>query len=706
MASRTVDFVVNLKGNLEQKADASAAAMGRLQGKGAAVTAGLAAITAAATAAAAAFVNLIEGITETVDQVNTLSAATGLSNDAINGLRLAAEASGKSLKDIVPVKLAKNMFTAAESGGKMAEAFERVGVAYQDAVTGQLRNADDVFVEVIQSLSEMENRTEAAAIAAEIMGKQGRELLTAFDDSAGFEQFVNLGRQFGTRVGPEAVKAAGEWQAATANLGLAFENAAQRLADAFGGQSGVAKLLEDFTLGFVFVTELVSSMVGRISERLGALVKALAAFKAGDLNSALSNLRIGAEVFDLGSFYEDLGKSAMDAFRRSRDFFETRAGSTPRGGAVSFAGAGGEDAAPPPNEAEKATVIKITDLLALAEKEAESAEAERLRLFALADTLPGRFDDFAAAMEGLADEIDSAVASKIGEMAAAITSVDSLLRGVDLFGLGETAATALAVARNLDETLMGLLRDFRAIPGDLADGIGRTLSTVLPGFVRLIPDLLVGLLVELPVAIAQGVIAAGPALVEAFADVFTDLGGQVLNAADSVLTFLLGPFWERTRDWFGRQFANIGDLFSSVWNGPFLTAIREWWNGVWAGIREFFANLFTLGGDGGLLTGKEGKVLGTSFKPGDLSILGVDIPGFQTGGFVRRTGLAMVHEGERIVPSNGASTGAAAASRGFGGGVTVNVGQIVAPDPRVFVRELEQILGEYGMGETLTPFAP
>ena len=84
------------------------------QGSLKAATKAAAALVAGVVALGAAYISLVEDIVATTDEINTLSRATGLSRESINGLRLAAIASGKSLKDIVPKNLAKNMLAARD----------------------------------------------------------------------------------------------------------------------------------------------------------------------------------------------------------------------------------------------------------------------------------------------------------------------------------------------------------------------------------------------------------------------------------------------------------------------------------------------------------------------------------------------------------------------------------------------------------------
>jgi len=308
--------------------------------KGAAKAAGVAA--AAVIGVSKAYNKLIADTVKVVDQVNTLANATGLSTNAINGLRHAAKASGKELSDIVPTKLAKNMLAAADSGGAMADAFARIGVDFA-ASNGDLRDANEVFGDLIDGLSEMENRTEAAAIASQLLGKNGRELLTAFDNQEGFQKFVDLGNEFGIKTGPAAVKAAGEWQAATANLSLAFENAGASFLETFGGSGFVTSTMEAFSLGFVALTSFMADVTSGIFDNIQAGSKAVRKALEGDF--------IGAEyaLLELRATGDIVG----DAFDRAKDkaftFWELQTRDAPKAAALvgdngsgSFGGALGE----------------------------------------------------------------------------------------------------------------------------------------------------------------------------------------------------------------------------------------------------------------------------------------------------------------------------------------------------------------------------
>jgi len=92
-----------------------------------------------------------------------------------------------------------------------------------------------------------------------------------------------------------------------------------------------------------------------------------------------------------------------------------------------------------------------------------------------------------------------------------------------------------------------------------------------------------------------------------------------------------------------------------------------------------------------------GAALGTDLRAGkgEKQIAGIGIPFFESGGEVTSTGLAYVHEGERVINRS--------ENQGGGGGgrsMTVNIGQVVANNPRQLMREIQRMTGSYGLNES------
>lgn len=138
-------------------------------------------------AAAAAVTVALGGITYSAavaaDDINTLSKVTGISTYDLQLYAAAADLVDVSVEDLAKAqgKLKKSMLTASE-GGSTLQYFEQLGVTVTDA-NGELRDSNDIFLEVIQALGQMENETERDAIAMQIFGKSAANLNPLIEDA-------------------------------------------------------------------------------------------------------------------------------------------------------------------------------------------------------------------------------------------------------------------------------------------------------------------------------------------------------------------------------------------------------------------------------------------------------------------------------------------------------------------------------------------
>ena len=125
-------------------------------------------------------------------------------------------------------------------------------------------------------------------------------------------------------------------------------------------------------------------------------------------------------------------------------------------------------------------------------------------------------------------------------------------------------------------------------------------------------------------------------------------------------------------------------------------ALRE----IWETMKKWLSNALEKISPKGAV-----KSIGSGIKSLGKTIGGV--LGFQTGGYVRNTGLHLLHAGERIIPTSGASTQAVMAGAeniGSGQAVTINTSVV---DPNAIdglARMLQRELGSFGGGRDLSIF--
>lgn len=114
---------------------------------------------------------------ENADEIDKLSAKTGISTDRLQELQYAGVKTKVDLETLASTqaKLTKNM-QAAENGTKtQVSAFKELGVSLNDN-NGKLKNSSDVYTEVINALGKMEAGTRRDQIAMDLFGKSGTDL--------------------------------------------------------------------------------------------------------------------------------------------------------------------------------------------------------------------------------------------------------------------------------------------------------------------------------------------------------------------------------------------------------------------------------------------------------------------------------------------------------------------------------------------------
>lgn len=168
-------------------------------------TVALGGITAAIGGVATASVK----ISETTDRVDKMSQRLGLSRDAFQEWDFVLSQSGSSIDSMqMGMKtLTQKMEDSTTEGSAAADTFKKLGVNVQDA-NGNFKDQEVVFDEVIKSLQGMEDGIEKAAIAQEIFGRNGQELLPLINaDAEAIEEMKQQAHDLGLVLSDETIDA-------------------------------------------------------------------------------------------------------------------------------------------------------------------------------------------------------------------------------------------------------------------------------------------------------------------------------------------------------------------------------------------------------------------------------------------------------------------------------------------------------------------
>jgi hypothetical protein len=163
--------------------------------------------------AGAALGRLIVSGAEAADKLGKLAQSAGMPVEDLSKLAYAAELSDVSTEELGTslARLSKNMVEAAQGSKSQAEAFARLGVEVKNA-DGTMRDVDDVLMDVADRFAGAEDGAGKAAIAQELFGRAGADLIPLLNQgAAGLRSYADEAERFGLVVTEEAATAADEF---------------------------------------------------------------------------------------------------------------------------------------------------------------------------------------------------------------------------------------------------------------------------------------------------------------------------------------------------------------------------------------------------------------------------------------------------------------------------------------------------------------
>lgn len=169
------------------------------------------------------------------DELITLSNKTGISTDQLQEMEYAARFIDVELETMTSsmIKLTKNMDNARRGTLEQKEAFEALNVEYKNA-DGTLRNAKDVWRDVINALGDMASEADRDAYALRLFGRSAAELnplIVAGGDA--LDYYAQEAHDMGAVVSEESVTALGAFDDQMQQLQAVFKAAKSEIGAAF-----------------------------------------------------------------------------------------------------------------------------------------------------------------------------------------------------------------------------------------------------------------------------------------------------------------------------------------------------------------------------------------------------------------------------------------------------------------------------------------
>jgi len=222
------------------------------------------------------------------DEMFTLSVQSGLSVETLQEFAYMAELIDTDLDTVVSMfgKLKKSMISAKDGTGSAAEAFEALGVKLRDETTGELRDAETLFYEVIDALGGVGDELELEELAMDIFGKSAKDLKPMIKiGSDGIHEFAQEAHDMGAVVDEETLGVLSDMQDGFDRLDQSSQVLQRQLAVALAPAittltDELIKMTQDPKWQEIFselgeTLENILPVIGEISGLLGPIFDAL-----------------------------------------------------------------------------------------------------------------------------------------------------------------------------------------------------------------------------------------------------------------------------------------------------------------------------------------------------------------------------------------------------------------------------------------------
>ncbi len=326
LAFQLMADLLPLKRDMDEAENLIGKSLGGIRGKINQTLGGL-----AAGLSVAAFAGWIKGAIDAGDEAYNMAQKVGMSTQELTSVQLAFKQAGIGSEGMQSslVKLSKGL-------GEGNDALKRYGFSAKDA-NGEMKSVTEVLYEVSDVFADMPDGIEKTALATELFGKSGADLIPMLNGgSEGLRSMAEMASRLGLVMTDETAKAADEFNDTTELLGLSTQGIARQV---------MAQLLPT-------LNSLAGTFLSNVTE--GNKLAAVADVIATAMKLLFSVGYIGVEVFNtmgkaIGGTAAALVAVASGEFRQAAKILE-ESGRDIAGGwkdtstAVSnaWSGAGGE----------------------------------------------------------------------------------------------------------------------------------------------------------------------------------------------------------------------------------------------------------------------------------------------------------------------------------------------------------------------------
>ena len=220
------------------------AAFAGLKGAASTVTGVITKVAGAFLDAAVASFELSKSVVDNINDLNDLSARSSISAQNIEALKLAFESSGQSAdtaKTIIS-QFPRALTQIQKDGSQANNVIKALGVGLNDA-SGQAKSGNQIFLDTIRAIEGVGDQTIKAQAANVLFGRSAGDLLQALG-AGDFDEFTASIERYGTKAGPEASSQAANFQRRLATIAVISDRAKQAFIQNTGALDFFIRALE------------------------------------------------------------------------------------------------------------------------------------------------------------------------------------------------------------------------------------------------------------------------------------------------------------------------------------------------------------------------------------------------------------------------------------------------------------------------------
>ena len=234
-----------------------------------------AAIMGTATAAAGGMMKMAENSAATADEVDKMSQKIGVSRQAYQELDFICSQSGT---DVEKLKNGMKTLRGAMANDKNAEVFKNLGVSIQDA-SGQMKNSEQVMWETMSALQGVADQDEKAALAQQLFGKAGIEMMPLLNSTTGsIDEMKNKAHELGLVMSDELIDSGVGLHDSLDQTKRSFSAIITQIGGAF--MPIIQKISEKIQGAMPFIQEMIDKLLPILTNFLDQMLPVL--FDAGE----------------------------------------------------------------------------------------------------------------------------------------------------------------------------------------------------------------------------------------------------------------------------------------------------------------------------------------------------------------------------------------------------------------------------------------